>query len=41
MTTLASWIRAQIEELWGEIQRLAKLVTDDRLPAYGEGREGI
>jgi voltage-gated potassium channel len=33
--------RAQIEELRGDIQRLAKLVTDDRRPAYGEGREGI
>jgi voltage-gated potassium channel len=35
----ATW--AQIEELRGEIQRLTKLVTDDREPAYGEGREGI
>lgn len=32
---------AQIEELREEIRRLAKLVTDDREPAYGEGREGI
>jgi voltage-gated potassium channel len=32
---------AQIEELREEIQRLAKLVTDDREPAYGEGREAI
>ena len=33
--------RAQIEELREEIRRLAKLVTDDRGPAYGEGREGF
>ncbi len=32
---------AQIEELREEILRLAKLVTDDREPAYGEGREAI
>jgi voltage-gated potassium channel len=32
---------AQIEELREEIRRLAKLVTDDREPAYGEGREGF
>ena len=32
--------RAHIEELREEIQRLAKLVTDNREPAYGEGREG-
>lgn len=33
--------RAQIEELREEVQRLAKSLTDDREPAYGEGREGI
>ena len=33
--------RAQIEELREEVQRLAKSVTDDRPPAYGEAREGI
>ncbi len=33
--------RAQIEELREEVRRLSKLVTDDREPAYGEGREGI
>jgi voltage-gated potassium channel len=33
--------RAKIEQLREEIQRLAKLVTDDRRPAYGEGREGF
>jgi voltage-gated potassium channel len=32
---------AQIEELREEIRRLAKLVTDDREPAYGEVREGF
>jgi voltage-gated potassium channel len=32
---------AQIEELREEIRRLAKLVADDREPAYGEGREGF
>jgi voltage-gated potassium channel len=35
----ATW--AQIEELRKEIDRLTKLVADDREPAYGEGREGI
>ena len=40
-TTNQAATRAQIEELRGEIQRLTKLVTDDREPAYGEGREGI
>jgi voltage-gated potassium channel len=35
----ATW--TQIEELREEIRRLAKLVTDDREPAYGEGREAI
>jgi voltage-gated potassium channel len=33
--------RAQIEELREEIRRLSNLVTHDREPAYGEGREGI
>ena len=33
--------RAQIEELRVEIQRLSKLLTDAREPAYGEGREAI
>ena len=33
--------RAQIEELREEIRRLSNLVTRDREPAYGEGREGI
>jgi voltage-gated potassium channel len=33
--------RAHIEELREEIQRLTKLVTDDRERAYGEAREGI
>jgi voltage-gated potassium channel len=33
--------RAQIEELRQEIRRLAKSLTDDREPAYGEGREGF
>jgi voltage-gated potassium channel len=33
--------RAQIEELREEVQRLAKSVTDDRQPAYGEVREGF
>ncbi|MDT7764683.1 MAG: voltage-gated potassium channel [Mycobacterium sp.] len=32
---------AQIEELREEIRRLAKLVADDREPAYGEAREGF
>jgi len=32
---------AQIDELREEIRRLAKLVTDDREPAYGEVREGF
>ena len=32
---------AQIEELREEIRGLTKLVTDDREPAYGEGREAI
>jgi voltage-gated potassium channel len=33
--------KAQIEELREEVQRLAKSLTDDRAPAYGERREGI
>jgi voltage-gated potassium channel len=33
--------RAQIEELREEIRRLSNLLTDDREPAYGEGREAI
>jgi voltage-gated potassium channel len=33
--------RAQIEELREEIRRLSNLVTRDREPAYGEGREAI
>jgi voltage-gated potassium channel len=33
--------RAQIEELRVEIRRLSNLVTRDREPAYGEGREAI
>lgn len=33
--------RAQIEELREEIRRLAKSVSDDPKPAYGEGREGF
>ena len=33
--------RAQIEELREEIRRLSNLVTHDREPAYGEGREAI
>jgi voltage-gated potassium channel len=33
--------RAQIEQLREEIQRLSNLLTDDRRPAYGEGREAI
>jgi voltage-gated potassium channel len=40
-TTNQAATRAQIEELREEIQRLAKLVTDNREPAYGEGREGF
>ncbi|HEX4559580.1 MAG TPA: ion channel [Mycobacterium sp.] len=35
----ATW--AQIEELREEIRGLTKMVTDDREPAYGEGREAI
>ena len=33
--------RAQIEELREEIRRLARSVSDDPKPAYGEGREGF
>lgn len=33
--------RAQIEELREEIRRLSNLVTRDREPPYGEGREAI
>ena len=33
--------RAQIEGLREEIRRLSNLVTHDREPAYGEGREAI
>jgi voltage-gated potassium channel len=33
--------RAEIEELRDEVRRLSNLLTDDRRPAYGEGREGI
>jgi voltage-gated potassium channel len=33
--------RAQIDELREEIRRLSNLLTDDREPAYGEGREAI
>ena len=33
--------RAQIEELREEIRRLSNLVTHEREPAYGEGREAI
>ena len=33
--------RAQIEELRQEIRRLARSVSDDPKPAYGEGREGF
>jgi voltage-gated potassium channel len=38
-TEAATW--TQIEELREEVRTLTKLVTDDREPAYGEGREGI
>ena len=40
-TTNQAATRAQIEELREEIQQLAKLVTGNREPAYGEGREGF
>jgi voltage-gated potassium channel len=33
--------RAEIDELRDEVRRLSNLLTDDRQPAYGEGREGI
>jgi voltage-gated potassium channel len=33
--------RAQIDELRDEIRRLSNLLTDDRRPAYGDGREAI
>jgi voltage-gated potassium channel len=33
--------RPEIEELRDEVRRLSNLLTDDRRPAYGEGREGI
>jgi len=33
--------RQQIDELREEIRRLASLVSRDREPAYGEGREGF
>jgi len=33
--------RAQIDELRDEVRRLSNLLTEDRGPAYGEGREAI
>jgi voltage-gated potassium channel len=33
--------RAQIDELREDVRRLSNLLTDDRGPAYGEGREAI
>ncbi|MBE1548937.1 hypothetical protein GGC64_002961 [Mycobacterium sp. OAS707] len=33
--------RAQIDERRNEVRRLSNLLTGDREPAYGEGREAI